>query len=518
MSSLKKLASDTALYGISSILGRALNFLLVPLYTGVFAPGEYAVVGVLYAYVAFFNVLYTYGMETAYFRFATRQNTQKDSTSGTDSAVMRQESESRAFNTSFTSILITSLLLSSILYLLAPRLVHWVGFEHLPVHYLYWLVIIMAIDALVAIPFARLRLQNRPLLFASARLVNIFLNIGLNLFFLVLCPALLKGEYSGFSWLLPLVEEVYNPSLGVGYVFLSNLIANAFYLVLLLPVLLKVRLSINKALWQQMLLYSYPLLFMGIAGVTNQMLSIPMLAHWLPEGFYDDYDSETAVGIYTACYKLSIFMNLAIQAFRFAAEPFFFSKAADKNSPALFSQIMHYFIIVCCLIYFAVTVNLPWLAPLFLKRRIYLEGLEVVPVLLLGYLFYGIYLNLSIWFKLSDKTRWGTWFTGIGAVLTVVLNIVLIPIWGYMGAAAASLLVYFTITALCYYYGQKHYPIPYRSLAGLLYIIGTVVLAYGLLTLMPDNTWATVGIGLMATILYLVAVALYEKKHYNPAL
>jgi O-antigen/teichoic acid export membrane protein len=502
MSSLKKLAGDTALYGISSILGRALNFLLVPIYTAVFAAGEYGIVGELYAYVAFFNVLYTYGMETAYFRFANRQ----------------REREQEVFNTSFTSILITSLLLSAALCLMAPAILDWLNYQRLPLSYVYWLAIIMGVDAIVAIPFARLRLQNRPILFASARLINIFLNIGLNLFFLVLCPAIVKGEWPMLSWLRPLVESIYDPNLGVGYVFLSNLIANGFYLVLLLPVLLKVRLRIEKSMWKEMLLYSYPLLLMGLAGVTNQMLSIPMLKHWLPDGFYRNYNAQTAVGIFTACYKLSIFMNLAIQAFRFAAEPFFFSKASDKNSQALFSQVMHYFIIVCCLIYFAVTVNLPWLAPLFLRQAIFLEGLAVVPILLLGYLFYGVYINLSIWFKLSDKTSWGTWFTGIGAVLTVILNILLIPLLGYVGAALSSLLVYFSITAMCYFYGQKHYPIPYRTLSGLLYIGGTVLLSYGLLYIMPHTTWMAIGLGLAATLLFAGVIGLYEKKRFSTSL
>lgn len=496
MSSLKKLASDTALYGISSILGRVLNYLLVPLYTEVFRADEYGVVTVLYAYVAFFNVLYTYGMETAYFRFAARQKGE----------------EQRVFNTSFTSILLTSIIISGAICLLAPYLLSWMDYERLPVEYVYWLAAIMAVDAIVAIPFARLRLLNRPLLFASARLANIFLNIGLNLFFLVLCPALLKGEYAGLSWLRPLAEAVYDPSLGIGYVFLSNLIANALYLLILFPVLIKVRIRIEKALWQQMLLYSYPLLLMGIAGVTNEMLSRPMLRYLLPEGFYEGYDTEAAVGIFGACYKLSVFMNLAIQAFRFAAEPFFFSKASDKNSPTLFSQVMHYFIIVCCFIFFAVTVNLSWLAPIFLRDPIYLEGIEVVPVLLLGYLFYGIYLNLSIWFKLSDKTGYGTWFTGIGALLTIGLNIALIPLMGYMGAALATFIVYFSMAAMCYYYGQKHYPIPYRTLKNLGYIFLTIVAAYALVLLMPTSTWGAVALGIIASLLYLVIVGLYEKK------
>lgn len=508
MSSIKKLASDTALYGISSILGRALNFLLVPLYTAVFEPAAYGVVSILYIYVGFFNVIYTYGLETAYFRFATRKNNALPAppSAGPGSA------EQKAFNSSFSSILFSSIFLSILLCLLAPQLLQLMDYEWLPVKYIYWLAAIMAIDAIVAIPFARLRLQNRPFIFASIRLINVFLNIGLNLFFLLLCPAILSGEVAWLAGLSPLIEKIYDPSLGIGYVFLSNLIANAFYILLLLPSMLKAKLSIEKNLWREMLVYSFPLLLMGIAGLTNQLIAAPMLRHWLPENFYPKYGTETAVGIFTACYKLSIFMNLAIQSFRFAAEPFFFSKASDKNSPALFSRVMHYFIIVCCLIYFGVSVNLPWLAPLLLRNPLYLEGIGIIPVLLLGYLFYGVYLNLSIWFKLSDRTKFGTWFTGIGAVLTVVLNILLIPLMGYMGAAVASLLVYTSMTVMCFYFGQQYYPIPYKVSAGLLYIAGTVVLSYLLLLLMPEAKWAAIALGLGASLLYLSGIGFYEWK------
>lgn len=496
MSSIKKLASDTALYGISSILGRVLNYLLVPLYTEVFAAGEYGIVTELYAYVAFFNVLFTYGMETAYFRFSSR----------------KEFSEQQVFNTTFSSILGSSLLLGLSLWLAAPALLDGLDYPGVQISYLYWLIIIIAIDALVAIPFARLRAQNKAFLFASARLINIFLNIGLNLFFLVLCPALLKGEYSWLSFLRPLADAVYDPSIGVGYVFISNLIANALYLPMLAPQLLKARLQISKELWQGMLVYAYPLLLMGLAGATNEMFSRPMLRHLLPEGFYSGYDNEAAVGIFGACYKLSVFMNLAIQAFRFAAEPFFFAKASDKNSPQLFSQVMHYFVIVCSLIFFAVTVNLSWLAPIFLRDPIYLEGIEVVPVLLLGYLFFGVYLNLTIWFKLADKTKYGTWFTVSGAVLTIVLNVLLIPVLGYMGAAIASLLVFFYMAAICYYFGQQHYPIPYRLRAGLAYILGASLLAYGINMLLPENYFLQIALGIGSVVVVAALVFLFERK------
>jgi O-antigen/teichoic acid export membrane protein len=493
MSSLKKLASDTALYGVSSILGRVLNYLLVILHTRVFAAGEFGVVTELYAYVAFFNVLYTYGMETAYFRFATKNKS--------DSKVV--------FHTAFTSILCSSLIISALLALMAYPIMDWLDYEGKE-HIVYWLAALIAIDAITAIPFAKLRLDGRPILFVTAKLINIFLNIGLNLLFLLALPKIMAGEW------LPGLREVagylWVEGWDVEYVFLANLLANSALLVLLLPVWKQVRLRIEKLYWKPMLVYAYPLLLMGLAGATNEMLSRAMLRPLLPEGFYEGYDNEAALGIFGACYKLSIFMMLAIQAFRYASEPFFFSKAEEKNSTTMFATVMHYFIIVCCMILFAVTVNLPWIAPIFLKKDIYLEGLEVVPILLLAYLFFGVYVNLSIWFKLSDKTGYGTWFTGTGAALTIILNLLLIPAIGYTGAALATLIVYGYMAIICYYYGQKHYPIPYKLGTALVYIIFTTVVACLLLYFMPETEWIVIALGIGATILYIAGVVLYEKK------
>lgn len=499
MSSLKKLASDTALYGISSILGRVLNYLLIILHTRVFLAGELGVVTELYAYVAFLNVLYTYGMETAYFRFSTRHKSES----------------STVFHTAFTSVFCSSLLLSGLLALLANPIMDWLNFEGME-HIIYWLAALIAIDAITAIPFAKLRLDGRPVLFVTAKLVNIFLNIGLNLLFLLVLPKVMAGEW--LTGLKDVASIVYVEGWDVEYVFLANLLANSALLVLLWPVWKQVRFRIEKQFWKHMLTYAYPLLLMGLAGVTTEMLSRTMLRHILPEGFYEGYTNIAALGIFGACYKLSIFMMIAIQAFRYASEPFFFSKAEDKNSPDTFAAIMHYFVIACCMIFFAVTVNLPWLAPLFLQRDIYLEGLEVVPILLLGYLFYGVYINLSIWFKLSDKTSYGTWFTASAAAITIALNFLLIPLMGYVGASLVTLIVYLYMAIICYYYGQKNYPIPYRLKTALVYIISTTAAAYLLLYLMPENNWLFISLGIGATLLYLIIVGLYERKNLRRTL
>ena len=496
MSNLKKLASDTAIYGISSIGGRLLNYLLVPLYTSVFAIGEYGIVTELYAYVAFLNVLYLYGLETAYFRFANKY----------------KEEEPRIFNTAFTSILTSSLLLSGSLCLLATPIVEALQYPGKE-HYVYWFSAILTIDSIMAIPFARLRLQNRPVKFATAKLGNIILNIGLNLFFLVLCYDIYKGEY--LTDLRPLIETFFRPEWGVDYVFLSNLIANAAWIIMLFPELLKVRMKIDKVYWKNMLSYSYPLLFMGIAGVTNEMMSRGMLKYILPESYYPELSNEEVLGIFGACYKLSIFMNLVIQAFRFASEPFFFSRADNRNSPELFAQVMRYFVISCCFIFLAVSVNLHWIGPLFLRGEGYWQGLFIVPVLLLAYLFFGIYMNLTIWFKLSDKNHYGTWFTLSGAVLTVILNLALIPTMGILGAALTTFLVYFYMASICYWYGQKHYPIPYQLNNSLLYIGASGAIVWAFWSLDVENIWLRTALSAAITLSCLAGVYLYEKKNFS---
>jgi O-antigen/teichoic acid export membrane protein len=495
MSNLKKLASDTAIYGISSIGGRLLNVLLVPFYTAVFAPGEYGIVGELYAYVAFLNVIYTYGLETAYFRYASRH----------------KEDQHKIYNSAFTSILISSFLFSGILCLLATPIVEFLEFPGRE-RYVYWFSAILSIDAIMAIPFAELRLQNRPIRFAVAKLGNILLNVGLNIFFLLVLRDIFKGEY--LAALQPLLAPFYRPEWGVDYVFLANLVANGALLFILWDYVFTVKLRLHKFYWQSMLVYAYPLMFMGLAGVTNQMLSVPMLKKLLPESFYPDISNQAAVGIYVGCYKLSIFMNLTIQAFRYASEPFFFSQASSRNSPELFSKVMYYFVIACCLIFFGVTVNVNWIAPIILRDPAYLTGLEIVPVLLLAYMFMGIYSNLSIWFKLTDRTQFGTWFTGSGALLTVILNIILIPLLGYMGAALTSLVVYFYMAAICYIYGQKHYPIPYKLKGAAGYIIGASLLAYAILSIPFESEAIATASHIGITLLVFAGVFFYEKKNF----
>lgn len=443
MSIAKKLASQTAVYGVSSIVGRVLTYLLVPLYTRAFAAAQYGVVTGLYAYVSFLNVVFTYGMETTYFRFANRP--------GTDRRAL--------YDRALSLLLVSSAGLTALLALLARPLLGLLDIGPGHERYFYWMALILGFDAVAALPFARLRLENRARKFAAIKMAGIVLNVALNLFFIVLCPAVAGGQW--LPALGPLVARVYDPGLGVGYVFLANLVASAATLLLLGRELLDFRFRFSWEPLRPLLKYAYPLLLMGLAGMVNETLDRILLPKLLPAGFYPGQSSLTAVGIYGACYKLSIFMSLVIQAFRYAAEPFFFAQSTEKNSPATFALVLKYFTLCCAVIFVVISLNVEDFGALFLRRPEYRQGLAVVPVLLLANLFLGVYYNLSVWFKLTDKTYYGTYIGAGGAALTIALNVLLIPVLGYMGAAVATLACYFTMAVLCWRLGERHFPVPY---------------------------------------------------------
>lgn len=444
MSILKKLASQTAVYGLSSVLGRMLNYLLVPLYTSVFLPSEYGVVTELYAYVAFLNILYVTGLETAYFRFS-------------------KENSDDYFNLAFTSILITSLFFSGILWLFSGAIAELLQYPNKAL-LIQWLAAILAIDAVVAIPFARLRKVGKAKSFALFKLSNIGLNIFLNLFFILWCPMILKSNPDSF------IKAIYDPQLGIGYVFLSNLIANGTYLIFFIPDWIKLKLNFNHAEWKRMMKYAWPVLIIGFAGVTNEMLSRAILKYRLPSEFYEGFTSLEILGIFGACYKLSVFMTLAVQAFRYAFEPFFFSQAHEQNSPKVFSQVMTWFVLFTAFSWLVLSIFMPYYAPLFLRQDSYLMALDAVPWLLGGGLFLGVFYNLSLWYKLTDKTLYGAYISIIGAGVTFLLNWFLIPEIGYLGSAVATFFTYFIMVLISYFWGRKHYPIPYNVVKILGYI------------------------------------------------
>jgi O-antigen/teichoic acid export membrane protein len=461
MSVLKKLSGQTALYGIPSIIGRVLNFLLVPFYThkDVLNVAEFGIYTELYAYVAFLNVVYTFGMETTYFRFSNKT----------------ENGEIETFNNAQSAVLFISLLFSSFILLFSQPIAELLRHPDKQL-FIIFVAFILALDAIVAIPFARLRLENKAGRYAFVKMFNIVLTIFLNLFFLVFCKQISEGNV--FPQLKPFIDKIYIPDFEVGYIFISNLVANALQIPFLWKSLVHLKIQIKWVKLKPMLIYAYPLMIMGLAGMVNEVLDRVLLKFWLPQGFYPGLTNLEAVGVYGACYKLSMFMSLAIQAFRYAADPFFFSKAKDKNAPELFARVMKYFIIACVLIFVGVGANLDLFGFLLLRSETYRSGLMIVPVLLLANLFLGVYYNLAVWFKLTDKTYYGTAISIGGAIVTIIANFILIPRFGYMGCAIATLICYFSMAVTSYLLGNKFYPIPYKLPSAFFYLFIGILLVF----------------------------------------
>ncbi|HJV65845.1 MAG TPA: oligosaccharide flippase family protein [Geomonas sp.] len=444
MNPLKKLARQTAIYGLSSIVGRLINYFLVPLYTRIFLPQEYGIVTELYAYASFLMIFCTFGMETTFFRFSESDH-DKDT----------------VYSTSLLPVIALNAVFIALGVLGSSYFSDTLHYNNHP-EYIVYFVLIVGLDAIASIPFARLRQQHKALKFATLKLVNILINIVCNFFFLLLCPYLVRHGYQ-----LPSV--IYHPSGGVGYVFLSNMIASAVTLVILYSDITSVRLSFDRRLFKEMFWYTLPLLFAGMAGMVNETLDRILLRFLVvvPQGAGDAAKYVMAqIGIYGANYKVSILMTLFIQTFRYAAEPFFFGHAKEKGSREIFSQVMTYFVLFGLAIFLGVMLNIDIIKH-FIGRKFY-PGIGIVPILLLANLFLGIIFNLSIWYKLNNMTRYGAYITIFGALVTIVSNVVLIPIMGYTGAAWATFICYFLMMLLSYFWGQKYYYVEYevRKLVG----------------------------------------------------
>lgn len=438
MNPLKKLAGQTAVYGLSSILGRLLNYLMVPLYTKFFEPEAYGVVGELYAYVGFLVVFLTFGMETTFFRFSNIEGNNKNT----------------IYNQAATFIVALNLSFLLVSVVFSQGIANFMDY---PNHreYVIWFALIVSMDALSSIPLAKLRLEDRPKKFAIVQLTNIGVNIALNLFFILFC----KGLYdSGNSFFL--VDWIYSPEIGVGYIFIANLLSSLVRPILLWKEFKEIRIKVDKPVMKEMVYYAFPLLIAGFAGIINEVIDRILLRRILQENYSRSY-ALAQVGIYSACYKLSIMITLFIQAFRYAAEPFFFSQSNDENHKKVYSKVMTYFVITVSAIFLVVTLYID-IFKYFIPNEAYWEGLKIVPILLLANIFLGIYYNQSIWYKLAHKTRYGSYISVGGAILTLILNIALIPWIGYMGSAIATLVVYFAQTVASWKLGQIHYPIKYN--------------------------------------------------------
>jgi O-antigen/teichoic acid export membrane protein len=450
VSILKKLAGQTAIYGLSSIVGRFLNYLLVPLHTAVFVPAQYGVITEMYAYVAFLIILLTYGMETAYFRFSNTEG----------------RNEPEIFSTVLASLMVTTLGSVALAALFAQPLAEWLLY---PDHreYVLWFVLIIGLDALASVPLARLRAQNRPVVFASVNLINVLVYIALNAFFLLYC--LPKVEAGQGNWL---TDTFYDPTVGVGYVFIANLVASALKLALLLPFMLRDVARPRLTLLRPMLIYALPLLVAGLAGMVNETLDRILLKRLLIPTLGTE-GAMHEVGIYGACYKISIVISLMVQAFRYAAEPFFFAQQKEAGSAALYARIMSWFTWVLSGTFLGVMLYIGMFQRL-IANPVYWQGLQAVPVLLLANIFLGMYYNQSVWYKLTNRTGHGAAIAIGGAIITLVVNFALIPTMGYMASAWATLACYGSMMVASYLLGQHYYPVPYQVGRLALFIVAGV--------------------------------------------
>lgn len=433
MNPLKRLASQTAIYGVSSIIGRFLNYLLVPLFTYYFSPAEYGVVSEFYAYTGFLAVVLVFGLETGYFRF-------RETAGG---------GPELAYSTALRFLLGMNLGFLLLIVLFSQVIADGLQHGDHP-NFVVWMAAILALDSIAAVAFARLRAENRPWRFAGIKLIEILVTVALNLFFIVGCREAYAEDPTS------LLGSLWNPEIGVGYIFIANLIGSGVKWLLLLPQLRGITRGFDRDLFGRMMRYSLPMVVIGFAGVINEMLDRAMMKFLLP---FDAATNLAQLGIYSACYKLSILMSLFIQAFRYAGEPFFFAQAKNKEAPRLYADVMLAFVIFCVFVFLLVTLYLDIFQ--YFIGEAFRVGLVVVPILLLANLFLGIYVNLSIWYKLTDRTLMGAWVALGGAGVTIVLNLWWVPILGYMGAAWATLVCYASMAVASYLLGRKYYPVPY---------------------------------------------------------
>ena len=483
MAELKSLAKDTVIYGMSSIVGSFLNYLLVPLYTAKLsaASGGYGVVTNMYAITALLLVVLTYGMETGFFRFVNKHD----------------ENSTAVYSTTLISVGTSSLLFILLCFLFLHPISDFLGYANNP-EFIGMMAIVVALDAFQCIPFAHLRYKKRPIKFAAIKFLFILPNILLNIFFFVCCPWLLVHLPASVSWF-------YNPGYGVGYAFVANLICTSIQLLALISELTGFKYKFDKALWKKMMAYSFPILILGIAGILNQVVDKIIF----PFLFTDHIEAKVQLGIYGAASKVAMVMTMFTQAFRYAYEPFVFGKNKEEGSLKLYADAMKYFILFSLIAFLAVMLYLDVFRYIIAKS--YWSGLGVVPIVMVAAMLNGVYFNLSFWYKLIDKTMWGAYFSGVGCFLIILLNVLLVPTYGYMACAWSSLIGYATVTIISYLVGQKKYPINYDLkgigkyvlLTALLYVIAKFVVI--------DNIFLRL---FFKTILFSIFIAYIIKKDF----
>ena len=472
-------------YGISTVFSRLFNFILTPIYTSVYKKGVYGIFTNMYANASLINAILAFGMESTYFRYLNKFEDKKQ----------------EVYNNSFICIafvsslfLITGLVFSNgIASYLAAKAAEIPDYKQ----YVSFFLWILFVDAICVIPFAKLRADGRPMKYSVVKFLNIGCFVGFNLLFIFVLPAIIKHNWIGASWLQTWYRHQW-----IGYVFVANLIASLVTLVALIPEFLKLQLKFDKALFSNMFSYSWPILIANLSFIVNENLDKIVLKDLLPANIANE-----EVGIYGAVCKLAIFLSIFITAFRLGAEPFFFSHAKNSNAKQTYATILQYFVIALTVLFVALIANIEVLK-FFIRTEEYWVGLPAVPYLLMGYVFLGIYMNLSIWYRLSDQTRYGLYISVIGAIITIVLNFVLIPRFSYMGSAWVSMAAYATMTIISYILGQKYYPIPYNLKKILAYIIVSTVIVFSSFFIFNRNIY----IGNAMLIAFVAGIAYFEKK------
>ncbi len=478
MSVFKKLFKQTFIYGLATVLPRVLSVILVPLYVKVLLPEEYGIYSTVMAFLILGNVLLSYGMETAFFRFVTKDKSQQKIVQ----------------STTLTSLTVSTLIFLGITLLFRNYIAEVSDFK---TEYVTYGLLILALDALVVLPFVWFRANEKPMKYATIKIFNVVINLIFNLFFLLMLPKLAQNSsYWNSLWF---------PENKVSYVFIANLIASAVTLLVMFPLYVKIGFGFSKMIWKQMMKYAFPVLVAGIAFSINEAFDRILLKYLLPENV-----AETQVGLYSACYKLGMFMTLFVMAFRLGIEPFFFNHSEHTNAKNTYATITKYFTLFGCLILLVVVVYIDVFKQILIPNSQYWEALKIVPLILLANLFLGIYHNLSVWYKVTDRTKYGAYISVFAAIVTLVLNYVLIPIIGYMGSAIATLAAYGSMMVLSYLYGRKYYDVPYevKKLSGyLLMAIGFSAISYYVFN---GNVW----IGSALLVVFATNMFYFEKNEF----
>jgi O-antigen/teichoic acid export membrane protein len=489
LSGIKKLAKQTLWYGLSSIAARLINYLLTPYLTYKLSIEIYGEQSLIYSFIPFMNVVFTYGMETAFFRFSNNKDQQQ------------------VYNTTSISLIVSTLFLSTLLILFRTPIAMALQIDANP-EYIILAAVIIGIDALCGIPFAKLRQENKPLKFAFIKIGGILVVVFTTYFFISVCPNLVANNTN--HWMV----QYYRADWAVGYILLANLIQNIIVLLLLSKEFFGFEWKFNKALWKEIMVYSLPLIIVGFGGMINEVFDRLMLGWLAPVSSLKA--AKTEVAIYSACYKLSILITLAVQAFRMGAEPFFFKQSQESNAPKVYARVMKLFVITLCFMFLMVALYLDiWKQ--FIRNPNMWVGLQVVPILLLANMFLGIYYNLSVWYKLSNKTMAGALITIIGAAITLGINWFFIPYYSYLACAWATFSCYGTMMVISFVWGQKAYPIPYAWKKLVAYIVIVVAIFFiqkGLLYFY-DPFWFKLSTGTLLLTIFTWFILLVEKKEFK---